>query len=122
MGRKTFDSIGRPLPERRNIVISRQKALEIPGCEVVTSLDEALRLVEHDSSDEVFVIGGGEIYRQAMPHADRIYLTRVHGEFMGDTFFPEMDEGEWKEVSREERGIDERHTVSRAFIVLDRKK
>lgn len=93
MGRETFESIGRPLPGRTNIVLSRQNGLDIAGCEVVNTVDAALAAA--GDVDEVMVIGGGEIYRQFLPMADRIYLTRVQAEVDGDTRFPELDMDEW---------------------------
>lgn len=120
LGRKNYESIGRALPRRRNIVISRQKDLHIEGCEVVSSLQEALDLVTQEK--EVFIIGGGEIYRQSLSVADRIYLTRVHADIEGDVFFPELDEGEWEEVSREEHPADDRHAYAFTFLTLDRRK
>lgn len=122
MGRKTYESIGRPLPKRRNIVISRQKDLAIDGCDVVDSLERAIELVKDDPTSEAFIIGGGEIYRQAMDRADRIYLTRVHGEFTGDTFFPEIDPKEWKEVEREEHTKDDSHEYAFEFQRYDCKR
>ena len=98
MGRKTYESLGRPLPNRTNVVISRQE-LEIPGCRVVHSLDEALALFPGD--EEVFIIGGAQIYAEALPRADRFYLTRVFHAYEGDTRFPEWDEAQWRLVSSE---------------------
>ena len=92
MGRKTFESLGRPLPNRKNVVITRQD-ITIEGCEVVHSLDEALGLFS--AEEEIFVIGGAQIYREAMPLADRFYLTRVHHSYQGDTSFPEWSEADW---------------------------
>lgn len=103
MGRKTFDSLGRPLPNRTNVVITRQN-LEIEGCKVVHSLEEALSLFSPE--EEVFVIGGAQIYAEALPLADRFYLTRVHHAYEGDTSFPKWNESEWSLVESErfERG------------------
>ncbi|MDE5708988.1 MAG: dihydrofolate reductase [Alistipes sp.] len=105
MGRKTFESLGRPLPNRRNIVISRQQP-EFPGCEVVHSLEEALALCPPD--EEVFIIGGAQIYAAALPLADRFYLTRVEHAYEGDTRFPEWDPAPWRLVASErfDRGAD----------------
>lgn len=99
MGRKTYESIGRPLPNRVNVVVSRNRDMQIAGCEVVGSLDEAVKLFSE--SEEIFIIGGGEIYRQAMPIADKLYLTRVHCEYKGDTFFPEINPDEWQLIDKE---------------------
>ncbi|RFZ95045.1 dihydrofolate reductase [Mucilaginibacter conchicola] len=118
MGRKTFDSVGKPLPKRRNIVVTRQE-IEIPGCEVVKSIDEGLALC--DGEDEVFIGGGAEIYRQAMDKTDRIYLTIIHKVFDADTFFPEIDYSQWNEVSRERHEPDEKNPLPYSFITLDRR-
>lgn len=98
MGRKTFESLGRPLPNRVNVVVSRQD-IGLEGCRVVHSLDEALALFTSD--EETFVIGGAQIYAQAMPRADRFYLTRVHHAYEGDTSFPQWDVREWRLISSE---------------------
>lgn len=100
MGRLTHQAIGRPLPGRRNIVISGQQDLRIDGCEVVQSPQAALRLVEGD--EEVMVIGGGRVYRQFLPRVRRIHLTRVHATVDGDVFFPALDASEWRVVEVEE--------------------
>ncbi len=101
MGRKTYESIGRPLPGRRNVVITRNADYRAEGIEVVYSLEEALRSVSNVEG-EVFVIGGGEIYLQALPLAQKLYLTKVEQNPEGDTFFPEINEVQWQEVAREE--------------------
>ncbi len=99
MGRKTFESLGRPLPNRVNVVITRQADYCAEGCRVVHSLDEALMLFA--PQEEVFIIGGGEIYRQALPLADRLYITRVMHDYSGDTHFPDIDAAKWCETFRE---------------------
>lgn len=96
MGRKTFESIGKPLPGRRFVIITRDSNYKVEGCEVVSSLDAALDLAA--SEEETMIIGGGEIYRQALALTDKIYLTRVLEQFEGDTFFPELAENHWEEV------------------------
>lgn len=118
MGRKTFDSIGRPLPKRTNVVITRDTNLTIEGCTVVHSLEEAVALF--DPSEEVFIIGGAQIYRQAMPLADRIYLTVIDKPYEGDTSFPKIDYSVWRECNREDfaRGEEFEHPFS--FITLER--
>jgi dihydrofolate reductase len=118
MGRKTFDSIGKPLPNRRSIVITRDKDLKIEGAEVVNSLAAAISLCEKES--EVFIIGGAEIYHQALPKANTIYLTKVHRSYDADVFFPELLPNEWKEVSREDYPADEKNEVPYSFCVLKR--
>jgi dihydrofolate reductase len=109
MGRKTYDSIGKPLPNRRNIVITRQN-IEITGCEVVHSLEDALKL-----DDEIFILGGGEIYKKSIILADRVYLTRILSEVEGDTYFPQLDD-EWKEESKESFFKDEKNQFDFQFI------
>ena len=118
MGRKTYDSIGRPLPKRTNVVITRDTNLAIEGCSVVHSIEEAIAMFE--STEEVFIIGGAQIYRQALPLADRIYLTVIDKEYEGDTSFPEIDYSMWRECSREDfsRGEEFEHPFS--FITLER--
>lgn len=117
MGRKTFDSVGKPLPKRRNIVITR-KPIKIEGCEVVDSIEAAIALCKNEQ--EVFIVGGAEIYRQAMHLTNRIYLTIVHHSFDADTFFPEIDYREWKETAREDHQTDEKHQFNYSFITLER--
>jgi dihydrofolate reductase len=117
MGRKTFDSVGKPLPRRRNIVVTRQD-ITIPGCEVVKSVEDGLALCKDD--DEVFIGGGAEIYKQALHLTDRIYLTIIHKSFDADTFFPEINKQEWKEISREDFQPDEKNPLPYSFITLKR--
>jgi dihydrofolate reductase len=117
MGRKTYESVGKPLPNRRNIIITRQ-AITIPGCEVVNSIEAALALCADEP--EVFIVGGAEIYRQSITLTDRIYLTIVHKEFEGDSFFPEIKKEEWKEVSREDYQPDEKNLLPYSFITLEK--
>lgn len=117
MGRKTFDSVGRPLPKRRNIVITRQD-ISIEGCEVVKSIEDAIALCKTEA--EAFIVGGAEIYRQAMPLTNRIYLTIVHHDFDGDSFFPEIDPAQWRETSHEDHQPDEKHAYGYSFITLER--
>ncbi len=119
MGRKTFESIGKPLPGRTNIVVTRDRGYAAEGCLMADSLERALELAEQ--AQESFVIGGGELYRIAMPHATRVYLTRVHGEFAGDTYFPAMDEKEWELVSSEPHGKDEKNPHAYTFLTYERK-
>ena len=117
MGRKTFDSVGKPLPRRRNIVVTRQD-ITIPGCEVVKSIEDGLALCKGE--DEVFIGGGAEIYKLAMHLTNRIYLTIIHKSFDADTFFPEIDKTEWKEVKREDFEPDEKNPLPYSFITLQR--
>ena len=118
MGRKTYDSVGKPLPNRRNIVITRQPDYAIEGAEVVHSLEEALALCVN--APEVFIVGGAEIYRQALPVVRQVYLTRVHAHVEGDSFFPPLDENEWTLMAAENHPIDERHAYSYTFMKYER--
>jgi dihydrofolate reductase len=118
MGRRTFEAIGRALPGRRSIVISRRPGLRIDDCEVVATIDDALALVAGDP--EVMVIGGGEIYRALLPRTDCIEMTRVHLEVEGDTFFPQLDPHEWRVVASEECPAGEGRPVGFTFERLER--
>jgi dihydrofolate reductase len=118
MGRRTFESIGRPLPGRPNIVISRQGGLAIDGVRVAHSLDEALAAA--GSVPEVVVIGGAQIFRQVLPRTDTIHLTRVHARVAGDVFFPELDPAQWREAAVEHHAADERHQYAFSFVTLQR--
>lgn len=107
MGRRTFEALGKALPRRRNIVISRNPAFSAVDCERADSLDTALALVA--TVEEAFIIGGGQLYRQAMPRVQRLYLTEIDTHVAGDTFFPEIDETAWREVWRQAYPADEHH-------------
>ena len=114
MGRKTFESIGKALPKRRNIVISRSVQEPLPGISFFRSLEEAFADCENEA--EVFVIGGAQIFKECMDQADYIYLTRIHHEFQADTFFPELSEKDWKEISREDHNPDEQNKYAYTFL------
>lgn len=120
MGRKTYESIGRPLPNRTFIVITRNADYKAEGCIVVNSLEDGIKAVTND--DEAFIIGGAEIYRQALEHTDKIYLTRVHHEFEGDTYFPELRETEWKLAESRRMEPDEKNKYACSFQTYLRKK
>ena len=120
MGRKNFESIPerfRPLPNRTNVVITRQSDYQAEGCVVVNSLEAALEVAQHNGDKEPFIIGGGQIYKLALDRnlVDKIYLTKVHQAFDGDTFFPKLSE-EWQEIHREDYESDEKHVCS--FSIL----
>jgi dihydrofolate reductase len=120
MGKNTFHSLpSGPLKNRRNIVITDNPADRFEGCEMAHTIDEALALC--DKHKENFVIGGASVYRQFMPHATKLYLTRVNQSFDADTFFPEINPGEWEEISRELPEMEENHEFQYEFIVLKRK-
>jgi dihydrofolate reductase len=118
MGRKTFESIGRLLPGRTSVIVTRQPEYHFAGAVVVHSLADAISLAEGD--DELFVIGGGEIYQEALPLAARIYLTRVHVDVEGDAFFPEPASDQWTEVSRNEHATDAKNQYDHSFVVFER--
>jgi dihydrofolate reductase len=124
MGRKTFESIGRPLPGRTNIVITRNARFHAEGVKVVASLTEALALAADiaviDGARELVVIGGAEIYREAIPGADRLYLTEVHAQVEGDAYLPEIDWRQWQEVSRERHGASGPNPYDYSFVVYHR--
>ncbi len=125
MGRKTYDSIGRPLPNRTNIVISRNSELSIEGVKVVDSLQAAIDLAKEvnfiNGVEEVMVIGGASIYEEALPQADRLYITHVHAEVAGDAYFPEVDFSQWQEVSRDDYVASEGNPYDYSFVVYDNK-
>jgi dihydrofolate reductase len=118
MGRKTFESIGKPLPNRRNIVVTRDTSLVIEGCDVVGSVDEALHVCASEA--EVMIIGGASFYEQMLPRADRLYLTLVHAELEGDAWFPEINFSQWKELERIDQDADEANAFPCSFVILDR--
>lgn len=122
MGRRTFESLPKgALPNRRNIVITRNKDLQFDRCEMVSSLDEASKLCEDES--EIFFIGGGTIYKESMAIADKLYITRIHHAFVdADTFFPDINPDEWKEVAVEKYLPDEKHKYAYSFITFDKIK
>lgn len=122
MGRKTWQSLGRPLPQRDNWVISRDAALDAPGARVFASLDHALAAAEHEHVVELMVIGGAQIYAQTLPLAQRLYLTRVHAQVDGDTYLPAYDERAFVETAREDHAADERHALAYSFVTLQRRR
>ena len=118
MGRKTHESIGRPLPGRRNIVVTRNENFDAEGCDVVTSLDAAMELVKE--VPEAMMIGGASLYLDTLPVADQLYMTEVHAEVKGDTWFPEIDPEQWQELSRTAFSADERNEHDYSFVVYER--
>jgi len=118
MGRRTHEAIGRPLPGRRNLVLTRAPGYATPGCEVVHSLEEALARAAE--SGELMVIGGAEIFRQLLSRATRLYLTEIDAAVDGDTWFPDLDRSEWREVEREDVPADERNPYPLSFVTLER--
>lgn len=120
MGRKTFESLGcRPLPKRDNIVITRNSDLRFEGVTIVHSLDEAVHSV---GDDEAFIIGGAQIYAEALPIADRLYITRIDRDYRGDARFPDYDASQWRLISREEHARGEEFEYPFAFEIYERRK
>ena len=126
MGRKTYESIGKPLPGRTNIVITRQTDYLPEGVKVVHSVAEARDLAESvcliDGQEEAMIMGGAEIYTLALPDADRLYLTEVHADVDGDAYFPEYDKTEWQEISREDFSAEGPNPYNYSFVVYDKKR
>jgi dihydrofolate reductase len=118
MGRKTYESIGRPLPGRTSVVVTRDGDYRPEQVLIAHSIEDAKRLAAGD--DEVFFIGGGEIYRQVLPEVDRIYMTAVRADIAGDTFFPDMDHSDWRLVETVQGQVDERNEYQHAFLTYDR--
>lgn len=125
MGRKTWESIGKPLPGRSNIVITRDPAYSAEGVKVVRTLEDAISLAENialiDGAEEAVVIGGAQIYAQALPLAQRLYMTQVHAEVDGDTFFPQFDLTQWNEIGHEDFAASGPNPYDYSFVVLERR-
>lgn len=119
MGAKTFESIGKILPNRKNIILSFDKDYKVEGCIIATSIEDALK--EAEGNEEVMIAGGASIYKQFLPLADRLYLTFIHHNFEGDTCFPEFDIGQWKEVKRIDNKADNENPYSYSFVILEKK-
>jgi dihydrofolate reductase len=120
MGRRTLESLGRPLKNRENICITRNGSYKPEGVHIVHSIEAAINLAKTMEPEEAFLLGGGEIFQQGLHLCDRVYLTRVHAVYEADTFFPELIPAEWKEVERQEHPADERHAVPFTFLTYDR--
>ncbi len=124
MGRKTHESIGRPLPGRHNIVVSRTPGYreKAPGCTVVSSLEAALKTARSDNPEEVFIIGGATLYARALAFADRLYITFIDEPIEGDVFFPEIDFSHWQEISRDDHLPDEDNPHRYSFVLYERRR
>lgn len=120
MGRKTYDSIGRPLPGRLNIILSRNESLTIDGCYVVNSIEEAIERAKKENTNEVFITGGSHLYELCLERADSLYLTQIEADFEGDTFFPDYTRFKWKEISRIENPATEKNPHPYTFVTLER--
>lgn len=122
MGRKTYESIGKPLPKRINIVMTRDENFTAPGCIVVHSIQDALQFAAAEQAPEIVVIGGAHIYQQLLPFTQRIYMTIVHHQFEGDTYFPELDRQAWKEIECSHHAADAENHYAYSFLTLERKQ
>lgn len=123
MGRKNYDSIPekfRPLPNRTNIVVTRQTSFTASGCIIVNSIEKGVTIAENHHEEEVFIIGGAEIYKQSMKFMQRMYLTEINTTLEGDVYFPEFNKAAWKEVSRVHHGKDERHLYEFDFVIYEK--
>jgi dihydrofolate reductase len=120
MGRKTYLSIGRPLPNRTNIILTRDKTFTADGIHIAFSIETALQIARASSSSEVFVIGGADIYQQLLPYTQKIYLTLIHHVFEGDTTFPQLDAHDWQEISRKDYQADTENQYDYSFVELAR--
>ncbi|ADB37102.1 dihydrofolate reductase [Spirosoma linguale] len=120
MGRKSLESLGKPLPNRTNIVLTRNAEFSAAGVTIVHTLDDAIAEAKAINQTEIFVIGGAEIYKMALPIATTLYLTEIHQDYDGDAYFPEFDKNEWQEVSRRPHPADERHAVSFDFVEYEK--
>lgn len=121
MGRKTFESIGKVLPGRENIIVTRDKDYNIEGCTVIHSVEE-IKKIEQDKNDELFVIGGAEIFKETFEIVDRLYITLIDEEFEGDTYFPEFNKNDWVIVSNEKGIKDEKNPYNYYFVIYDKIK
>jgi len=120
MGRKTYESLGKPLPNRTNIIITRNKEYTVEGCVIVNSLQEAIAVAKEGSNP--FILGGAQIYKQALNFANKLDLTLVHHNFEADAFFPEIDLKVWKEISREDFKADEKNSYNYSFVTFIKKQ
>jgi len=124
MGRKNYDSLPpkfKPLPNRTNIVVTRQTNLSAPNCIVVNHIEEGIEQAKHLGEQECFIIGGAEIYRAALPFTTRLYLTEIDAHIDGDTYFPEINLNEWNETARQHHAADDRHAFAFDFVIYNRK-
>ena len=122
MGRKTFESLKKPLPGRTTIIITTHQHYQVPGCTVVHEIAEAFQVAQQAEETEVFIAGGGEIYRKTLPFADKIYLTAIRARVEGDTFFPPIDNTTWAVIKRESYAPDEKNPYPYDFIELEKTK
>lgn len=119
MGRKTYESIGRPLPGRENIILTRNRSYKMDGCKVLHSIEEILELSKN-TDENIFVIGGAEIFKEILPYSDRLYMTHIHHNFEGDTFFPQLKDTDWETVSVESGIKDMKNPYEFDFVVYQK--
>lgn len=122
LGRKNYESIGRPLPKRLNIIVTRDKSFRCPGCIIVHSIENALKIAFENNENEVFIIGGGEIYKQTTMYWDKMYITEINHEFDGDIFFPNIDFNDWKNISKDCFSKDDKNEYDFCFNIYERKQ
>ena len=123
MGRKNFESIGRVLPLRRNIILTRSDNFSYDGCEVANSIQDVFNLCKHE--EEIFIFGGEQVYKMFLPYVEKMYITKIHDEFVGDTFFPEFETNEWKEISVEKGITDQKNPFIyyfHVYVKMDKEK
>jgi len=121
MGRKCFQSIGKPLPKRSNIIVTRNPFYIVSNCFIANSVEEALEIAHDNGEEEAFIIGGGEIYRLTAPLWDKLYVTEVNAEIDGDIYFPEIDKQEWKLVSQDDHKKDLKNEFNYSFLIYEKK-
>ena len=121
MGRKSLDALGKPLPNRTNVVLTRNMDFSMDGVTVVHTLDDAITKAKAINQEEIFVIGGAEIYKMALPTATTLYLTEIHRAYEGDAYFPHFDKTEWEETDRQPHPADDRHETAFDFVTYERK-
>jgi len=121
MGSKTFESIGMALPQRDNIVLTRDAKYTAPGCKIATSIEHAVSLAKQsEMGDEIMICGGASVYKQFLPMTDRMYLTFIDNDFEGDTYFPEFDKTEWRALERKDHKADEKNLYDYFFLILEK--
>lgn len=120
-GRKNYESVGKPLPGRTNVIVTRNRGYAVSGCPVVHSVEDALSLAHKAGEEEVFIVGGGEIYKAALPYLQKLYMTLIDTEIEGDVYFPEIDWTKWDIIGQEDHPVDERHKFSFSFKVFEPK-
>lgn len=120
MGRKTYQSIGHALPQRTNIIITRDEKFKAEGCLVFHALPQAIQFLQQQAHQEIFIIGGAEIFAQALPLADRLYVTFIHADIVGDCYFPQWDKTNWREIERYDHAPDAKNPYAYSFVTLQR--